>query len=48
MSIVRFAAKSQDYLQDIEIKTCVSIDKKLIFPNNNYVLPLVRHGYIIH
>ena len=43
MSIVRFAAKL-DYLQDIEIKTCVSIDKKLIFPNNNYVLPQVRHG----
>ena len=30
MSIFRFTAKSQDYLQDIEIKTCISIDKKLI------------------
>ena len=44
MSIVRFAVKSQDYSQDIEIKTCVSIDKKLIFPNNKYVLPQVQHG----
>ena len=35
MSIVRFAAKSHDYLQDIEIETGVSIDKKLFFPNNN-------------
>ena len=41
MSIVLFAAKSQDHLQDIEIKTCVSIHKKLIFPSNNYVLPRV-------
>ena len=41
MSIVRFAAKSQDI--ENEIKTCVSIDKKLIPPNNNYVLPQVQH-----
>ena len=38
MSIIRFVAKSHDYLQDIEIETGVSeeiIYKKLFFPNNN-------------
>ena len=47
--IVQFNAKYQNHVQYIKIKAYESIIFKCqIFPNNNYVLPQVRHGRSTH